>query len=75
MKNILQQPNKEFLKRLDWVRKEEEKLYKRAKIRRMLVISFPMKKRVPIIVKIATAIINGNGGIIDTNYFDLKNKN
>ncbi len=52
---------------------KEQKLYEKADIGRLLFINFPNKKNL-FLKRIAVWILNKNGAVIDTKYFNLKQK-
>ena len=65
---------RDFRKRVEFVQKEEVKLYKQYKIAKNFIIYFPKKAKVPFSAKIATWFLRKRGGIIDARYFDLRQK-
>ena len=64
----------DFEQRVKLAIKEEVKIYKKAEIQKGLIINFPLRQKIPFIVKVAIWIIRIKGGILDTQFFDLKNK-
>ena len=53
---------------------EQEKLLKKLGIARRLGITFPRRKRVPLLSKIARAVIVWQGGVVDDTFGFINNK-
>ncbi|MCF7898839.1 MAG: hypothetical protein K9L31_02725 [Candidatus Pacebacteria bacterium] len=57
-------------KKVDSYLKENDLLLKKKKIKPVLVINFPKRKKIPFLSKIALKIVNKQGGIIDMQFID-----
>lgn len=56
-------------KKLEKLLKEEAKLYKKYKIKKISSIHFPKKQKVPLFSRLAVWIISKQGGEINTQYY------
>lgn len=52
--------------------KENEKLLKKYKLASRVVIAFPSRKKISLIIKLAMWFLNKKGAIIDTEFISTK---